>query len=85
MEQNEARQPSCRDQFDRPQPKQDGWVDRFMARLRALLDRMPSKEKGRLNWQPLRTTFSEAAPKGHACGVGGTLWMRKERLPESGY
>jgi hypothetical protein len=37
MEQNEARQPSCRDQFDRPQPKP-------VARLRALLDRMPSKE-----------------------------------------
>jgi hypothetical protein len=39
--------PSCRDQFDRrsdSQPEPDDWIERFIARLRALLERMAGKK-----------------------------------------
>ncbi len=43
---SEKDRPSCRDQFNRsnPQPKGDDWVETFIARLRALLDRMNGKK-----------------------------------------
>ena len=42
----EKKRPSCRDQFNRtpePQPEPDEWTDRFIARLRAVLDRVAGK------------------------------------------
>jgi hypothetical protein len=43
---SEKRRPSCRDQFDRhpdSKPGRDDWIERFIANLRALLDRMAGK------------------------------------------
>jgi hypothetical protein len=44
---SEKKRPSCRDQFDRvpkSKPEPDEWPETFIARLRALLDRMTGKK-----------------------------------------
>jgi hypothetical protein len=39
---HEKKRPSCRDQFNRT-PEPDEWTDRFIARLRVLLDQVTGK------------------------------------------
>jgi hypothetical protein len=44
---SDKRHPSCLDQFERrpdPKPERDDWIERFIARLRARLDRMAGKK-----------------------------------------
>jgi hypothetical protein len=44
---SEKRRPSCRDQFDRQSdfaPERDGWIERLVARLRALLEGVAGKK-----------------------------------------
>jgi hypothetical protein len=44
---SEKRRPSCLDQFDRhpdSKPGRDAWIERFVARVRALLNRMAGKQ-----------------------------------------